>query len=107
MANAGTAAFASDRLMELVGRLKQHAGFAEVVASLLAGHAATLDGVWGSSCALAAAILAKHAPASLVVICAQVDEVDDLADDLSLFTPIVPQRFPACERLPNEAAEGG
>ena len=37
-------------------------GFAEVVASLKAGHAATLDGVWGSSCALAAAALAAPRP---------------------------------------------
>jgi transcription-repair coupling factor (superfamily II helicase) len=107
MANAGTAAFASDRLIELVGRLKQHEGFGEVVASLLAGHAATLDGVWGSACALAAAILTKHAPASLAVVCPHVDDVDDLADDLALFTPVVPQRFPAWERLAHESAEGG
>ena len=47
MANAGTENSASDRLFELVGRLKLQDGFAEVVASLSAGHAATLDGVWG------------------------------------------------------------
>ncbi|MGD0653995.1 MAG: transcription-repair coupling factor [Thermoguttaceae bacterium] len=104
MANAGTATFASDRLLDLVGRLKLQQGFAEVVASLLAGHAATLDGVWGSACALAAAALAQYAPASLVVVCPQVDNVDDLADDLALFTRLAPERFPAWERLPDEQA---
>jgi transcription-repair coupling factor (superfamily II helicase) len=104
MANAGTATLASDRLLELVGRLKRQEGFAEVVVSLLAGHAATLDGVWGSACALAAAALAQDAPASLVVVCPHVDDVDDLADDLALFTPVVPERFPAWERLPSEQA---
>jgi len=104
MANAGTATFASDRLLELVGCLKRQDGFAEVVASLLAGHAATLDGVWGSACALAAAALAQSAPAPLVVVCPHVDDVDDLADDLALFTRLLPECFPAWERLPNEQA---
>ena len=54
-------------------------GFVEVVASLQAGHAATLDGVWGSSCALVAAALVAHAPGPLVVVCANVDDVDDFA----------------------------
>ena len=104
MANAGTATSAPDRLLELVGRLERQEGFAEVVASMLAGHAATLDGVWGSVCALAAAALVERAPASLVVVCPHVDDVDDLADDLALFTHVVPERFPAWERLPNEEA---
>ena len=90
MANADTAATASDRLLELVGRLERQEGFAEVVESLTGGHAATLDGVWGSSCALAAAALAAHAPAALVVVCPQVDQVDELIDDLALFTRLRP-----------------
>ncbi len=90
--------------MELVGRLKRQEGFAEVAASLLAGHAATLDGVWGSACALAASALVREAPSSLVVVSAHVDDVDDLADDLALFTRVAPERFPAWERLPNEQA---
>jgi transcription-repair coupling factor (superfamily II helicase) len=104
MANAGTACIASDRLMELVGRLKQQQGFAEVVASLLAGHAATLDGVWGSACAPAAVALLQSAPAPLVVVCPHADDVDDLADDLALFTQAVPHLFPAWDRQPGEQA---
>jgi transcription-repair coupling factor (superfamily II helicase) len=104
MANAGTATTASDLLLELVWRLKQQEGFADVVASLLQGHAATLDGVWGSSCALAAAALVEHVPGSLVVVCPHVDDVDNLADDLPLFTKLAPFRFPAWERLPGEQA---
>ena len=92
----------SARLMYLAGRLERHAGFAEVVASLQAGHAATLDGVWGSSCALAAATLARHAPSTLVVLCPHGDDVDDLIDDLPLFSEIAADRFPAWETLPGE-----
>jgi transcription-repair coupling factor (superfamily II helicase) len=97
MANADTAAIASDRLLELVGCLEREAGFAEVVESLREGHAATLDGVWGSSCALVAAALAAHAPATLLAVCPQMGQVDELIDDLALFTRLRPARFPAAE----------
>jgi len=97
MADAEQAANASDRLLGLVGCLRSEVGFAEVVQSLIEGHAATLDGVWGSSCALVAAALADHVPASLVVVCPQVEQVDDLIDDLALFTPLKPERFSALE----------
>ena len=94
MADADAAATASDRLLELVGRLERQEGFAEVVESLKGGHAATLDGVWGSSCALAAAALAAHAPATLVVVCPHVDQVDELIDDLALFTRLQARAVP-------------
>ncbi len=97
MADAERAASASDRLMQLAGCLRSEAGFAEVVQSLVEGHAATLDGVWGSSCALVAAALADRVPASLVVVCPQVEQVDELIEDLALFTRLKPERFPALE----------
>jgi len=102
MARAESATGASDRLRELVGCLEQHEGFAEVVASLKAGHAGTLDGVWGSSCALSAAAFSRHAPTSLVVVCPQIAQTDDFVDDLALFTELTPERFPAWESLPSE-----
>lgn len=97
MANADAATVASDRLLELVGCLEREADFAEVVDSLKGGHAATLDGVWGSSCALVAATLAKHASATLLVVSPQIEQVDELIDDLALFTRVKPLRFPATE----------
>ena len=51
MSNSATMAGATGRLLELAGRLREEAGFAEVLAALKAGHGATLGGVWGSSCA--------------------------------------------------------
>ncbi len=59
MAHADAATDAAGQLLELVGLLERQEGFAEVVESLQAGHAATLDGVWGSSCALVSAVLAE------------------------------------------------
>ena len=85
---AQTLTTAPERLQELVGRLEAHPGFAEVLAALQAGHASTLGGVWGSSCALVAASLVRHAPGPLVVVYPHIDDLDDFADDLALFTPL-------------------
>ncbi|MGD0900200.1 MAG: transcription-repair coupling factor, partial [Thermoguttaceae bacterium] len=111
MASDATPATAAGQLSELVRRLEAQEGFAEVVASLKAGHAATLDGVWGSSCALVAAALAAHAPAVLVVVCSRLDEVDALVDDLALFTAVRPDRFAvreslSAQRLPQDEGQG-
>ena len=78
-------------LESLTAELEQLQGFAEVQATLLAGHSATLGGVWGSSCALAAATLAGDCPGTLVVVTPRPATIDTLADDLALFTktPVV------------------
>lgn len=102
MASETTAFAEGQRLLELSRRLEQQEGFAEVVESLKEGHAATLDGVWGSSCALVAAALAAHAPAVLVVVCPEVVQVDELIEDLALFAHLTPERFPAWDSLPSE-----
>jgi transcription-repair coupling factor (superfamily II helicase) len=99
MADVDTVVSAADRLLQLAGRLERQQGFAEVVESLQKGQAATLDGVWGSSCALVAATLANHAPATLVVVCPRVEQIDEVIDDLAIFTQIKPERFPASESL--------
>ena len=49
MVESQTTVDVSNRLLELTERLREEAGFAEVVAALRAGHGATLGGVWGSS----------------------------------------------------------
>jgi transcription-repair coupling factor (superfamily II helicase) len=102
MSDAQTVVTASDRLRELVGRLEAQQGFAAVIDSLQAGHACTLGGVWGSSCALVAASLVRHAPGPVVVVWPHIDDVDDFCDDLALFSDIKPERFPAWEREARE-----
>ena len=97
MTDVATVIAAPGRLPDLAGRLEAAPGFADVVQSLQAGHGATLDGVWGSSCALVAATLAGHAPGPLVVVCPHPGDVDDFLDDLALFVPLDPARFPAWE----------
>jgi transcription-repair coupling factor (superfamily II helicase) len=81
----------------LADQLEQHAGFAEVLASLAAGHGGTLGGVWGSSCALVAASLEKHSPQPLIVVLPHIRDLDSLCDDLSLFSNARVDQFPAWE----------
>jgi transcription-repair coupling factor (superfamily II helicase) len=79
----------------LAERLETHAGFPQVIASLRAGHGATLGGVWGSSCALTVAALARQSSQPIVVVLPHPSDIDDFCDDFALFSPITPERFPA------------
>ena len=97
MAVIPSAASTPDPLLSLAGRLEHYEGFAEVVASLKAGQAATIDGAWGSACALVAATLARHAPGPLLLVCPHLDDVDNRIDDFRLFSPLSPEIFPAGE----------
>jgi transcription-repair coupling factor (superfamily II helicase) len=103
MAHVQSPATAAERLAELPGRLERQEGFAEVVAELARGGQATLEGAWGSSCALIAAALAERAAGPLVVVLPQPDDVDDFLDDLAVFSRCCSLRFPALEAAPLEA----
>jgi transcription-repair coupling factor (superfamily II helicase) len=93
---------ALERLRALALRLAQEPGFDDVAASLKAGRAATLDGVRGSSCALAAAALAEHAVGSLLIVVPHPADIDEFCDELSLFTTRRSDKFPAWETPPAE-----
>lgn len=103
---ATAADIGSARLTQLAERLDAQEGYAEVIASLAAGHGAALGGVWGSSCALVAANLARHAPEALVVVCPRAGDIDDFCDDLANFLSgsgqTSPEKFPAWESLPGD-----
>lgn len=97
---AGTRA--ADRLRELAAQLDLHSGFSDVVASLAAGHGGTLGGVWGSSRALVAAALAQSCPGPLVVVAPHPGDIDAVARDVALFSPLPVAEFPAWESEPGE-----
>jgi transcription-repair coupling factor (superfamily II helicase) len=84
-------------LREWARGLENQTGFVDVLAELRAGRTAAFDGVVGSSCALLAVALLKHAPGPLVVVCHSEDMADTLAEDTRLFAPGAAQRFPAWE----------
>lgn len=102
MGTALTAHNAAERLRDLARCLEVQPSFAEVLAALAKRQPALIDGVWGSSCALVAAALAKTCPGTLLVVTPQLSEIDNLADDLGLFTSASAARFPAWETPPSE-----
>ncbi len=104
-----TVAQPSGELAELVGRLEAVAGFSSLVQGLTAGYGATLDGAWGSSCALAAAALARHAPATLVVVTAHAGDIEEFLAEFRLFSAVAADVFPMWEAqdAPERLADDG
>ena len=88
---------AADELGQLPQRLLPHADFVKVTAALTAGAEATIDGVWGSSCALAVAALLQHTTAPMLLVTPLLNQVDALVDDLGLFGITRVARLPVPE----------
>src|SRR6186997_675851 len=101
-------AVATEGLRRLPSTLKNYAGFGEVVGALSAGRPASIDGVWGSACALVAAALAEETSGSdlLVVVAPSQREAEDLAVDIELFAGSEPAFFAASDADPGELAAG-
>ncbi len=100
-ARTGDEAEHAQRLSLLRQSLLKDSGFADVVEAVRTGQAATLDGVWGSACALVAAALQERSqPAPVVVVTAKSNEIDDLVDALRLFSPKRVATYPTLEDRP-------
>src|SRR5438034_478106 len=95
-------AAATERVRQLLNTLDSYADFERAIEALAAGQPASIDGVWGSACALVAAALAKRSPGPLVVVLPTERDVDDAAADLELFTGHEPRFFPSWETAPDE-----
>ncbi|MCS6977729.1 MAG: transcription-repair coupling factor [Gemmatales bacterium] len=85
-------------LAELPDVLAEQPGLADVLAALRAGHAAAVDGAWGSSASLTAALISRHVPTTLLVVLAHLADVDAWCEDLLAFANLRPVVFPAWER---------
>ena len=102
------------RLLGLAKTLDTHNGFADVVASLRAGHGGTIGGTWGSASALTAAALAdalrlhgtSGAAGLLVVVLPHAADAEFFLDDLALFTSLPVAMLPALEDF-GEASVAG
>ncbi len=77
-------------------------GFDALLAALKAGREATLEGAWGSVCALAAAALLPHHTGPLLVVWPHGDDLNPFCDDLQLFSAVEPEVFPAWETVRGE-----
>ena len=94
-------------LRALASHLERHEGCAEVLASLQRGDGGTLGGVWGSSCALVAATVARACraqsnPGTVVVVLPHAGDVDPVCSDLKLFAEQAAWQLPAWETDPGE-----
>ncbi|MEX0867743.1 MAG: transcription-repair coupling factor [Pirellulales bacterium] len=81
-------------------RLAALPGFRQVVAALSRSASCDVDGAWGSVRALLAAALADESPQPLVIVCPHDADVDDVVDELAVFTETAVTRFPAWEADP-------
>src|SRR5688572_6235696 len=59
--------------------------------------AVTASGLWGSSVAAAVAAVQRHLNRPMLLVCGHLDEADDLADDMELFSGKRPDVMPALE----------
>jgi transcription-repair coupling factor (superfamily II helicase) len=88
-------------LHDLTRLVQDTEGFHPLVAALKNGHAATVDGAWNSSAALAAGALGLHAPQTLLIVLAHPRDLDPWAEDLHSFAGRRPVIFPAWDTLPS------
>lgn len=72
-------------LAQLTDHLTNQEDFSRVVASLAAGHAGALGGVWGASRALVSAALAQQSSGPVVVVLPHMGDVDNFLADAKLF----------------------
>jgi len=100
------------RLPGLANTLRTHTGFADVIASLHAGHGGTIGGTWGSASALTVAALAAErggepgAAGLLVVVLPHAADADFFVDDLGLFTCLPVAVLPALENFGDDLSGG-
>ncbi|MFN5323022.1 MAG: transcription-repair coupling factor, partial [Planctomycetota bacterium] len=95
MATVTPHARAEERLRELGVRLSEQTDFVACCERLRQGAATSFDEVWGSSCALLVAALARHFP-RIVLVTPDVKLQDDLYDDLGTFYSGSVARLPTC-----------
>ncbi|HVW00706.1 MAG TPA: DEAD/DEAH box helicase, partial [Planctomycetaceae bacterium] len=91
-------------LKDLPTLIERQDGFDEVLAALRHGDSGTIDGTWGSSCALTAATLARCAPGTVLIVLPRLSDVDDFAGDLAGFLGETPLVFPAWETVSAESS---
>lgn len=92
----------STPIRNLVERLKQSLQFEKLGSAVRSGIPSTISGVWGSSCALVASVLAEQVEAPTVVVLDQGASIDAFMDAWKLFSDRPTLAFPPLESEPGE-----
>jgi transcription-repair coupling factor (superfamily II helicase) len=78
--------------------------FVGAVSELWSGKSISVDGVYGSSCALAVSVIRQTGNMPILVITAVTDQAEQIAEDIGLFLPTAKKMvFPALENLTSVA----
>jgi transcription-repair coupling factor (superfamily II helicase) len=97
---------AVESLRDLTNLLESAEGFRPLLDALKGNHSGTIDGAWGSSAALATAVLANHVPRTLFVVLAHPRDLDGWTADLASFAGRPPAVFPAPDSPTDDEAAG-
>jgi transcription-repair coupling factor (superfamily II helicase) len=100
-----------ERLQDVPELLARMEGFPTVLSALHQRRGAVVDGAWGSSAALATAVLARsasdgQAPRTLLVVLAHPRDLDGWSGDLAGFSGIDPIVFPAWDDFRHDTSLG-
>jgi len=87
----------SSSLPDVIGRLVAARPLQDLAKTLAESTALSASGLWGSSVAAVVAAVEKTLARPLLVVCGHLDEADDLADDIHLFSKKRPEVLPALE----------
>ena len=82
---------------DAIGRLVAARPLRDLARTLAQTGAATASGLWGSSVAAVVAAVRAELNRTVLVVCGHLDEADDLADDIELFTDCRPDVLPSLE----------
>ena len=85
--------------------LRSSESFRRLVAELMAGGPAYVEGLWGSSAALLTAALAQEEGAAILVALPSIEQAETFFEDLAFFAPGRPMMFPAWETQEDEAPD--
>src|SRR5579875_2612877 len=96
-----------ERLQDVPELLARMEGFPSVLSALRRRYSAVVDGAWGSSAALVAAVLAQQAPRTVLVVLAHPRDLDGWSGDLASFAGIDPVLFPAWDDYHTETSLAG
>jgi transcription-repair coupling factor (superfamily II helicase) len=97
---------AVNSLQDLANLLEGAEGFRPLLDALQQNHSGTVDGAWGSSAALAAAVFANHVPRTLLVVIAHPRDLDGWTADLAAFGGRPPAVFAAADSATDEESAG-
>ncbi|MHB1423938.1 MAG: transcription-repair coupling factor [Gemmataceae bacterium] len=93
-----------ERLQDLPELLAGMEGFPSVLSALGQRRGVVVDGAWGSSAALATAVLARQTPRTLLVVLAHPRDLDGWSGDLAGFAGVDPVVFPAWDDFRPESS---